>query len=284
MKKVKIVLVALILFSITLIQTSCTSNFNPRAELDSIEIIIKNGEADSIASHDEDVDFKYWIKDSKIIKLAIVGGNHECFIKDEYYFKEDGVVFANKTSELCLPNAADYKAFIIFDGSNILSEEYWLEDEKVSKSDIQKRLNELSYSIEENILKDPKTKKIKGLLTLKDFDERFNLKIKEEEEEEKILFFEQDWGPYENQKTSYKFTIKGTNVDILYNYADNPSPIEKAQLKDGKIVTEYGYSDTYVITSNRLCVPNVETEDGSDCFAFIRAKSTHNVEDVLKPQ
>ena len=68
MKKVKIVLVALILFSITLIQTSCTSNFNPRAELDSIEIIIKNGEADSIASHDEDVDFKYWIKDSKIIK------------------------------------------------------------------------------------------------------------------------------------------------------------------------------------------------------------------------
>ncbi len=285
MEKIKIVLVALIVFSITLIQTSCTSNFNPSEELEIIENNIKNGEADSIASHDEEVDFKYWIKDSKVIKLAIVGGNHECFIKDEYYFKEDGVVFANKTSELCLPNAADYKAFIIFDGSNILSEEYWLEDKKVSKSDIQKRLNELSYSIEENILKDLKTKKIKGLLTLKDFDERFNLKIKEEEEEEeKILFFEQHWGPYENQKTSYKFTIKGTNVEILYNYADNPSPIEKAQLKDGKIVTEYGYSDTYVITSNSLCVPNVETENGSDCFAFIRAKSTHNVEDALKPQ
>jgi hypothetical protein len=281
MEKVKIVLVAMIVFSITLIQTSCTSNFNPRAELASIEKIIKNGKADSISGHNEEVDFKYWTKEAKIIKLSIIGGNYECFTKDEYFFKEDGVVFANKTSELCLPNAANYKAFIIFDNTNVLSEEYWLEDKKVSKSHIQKRLDELGYSIEENILKDQKTKKNKGQLTLKDFDEIFNLKV---EEEEKILFFEQHWGPYENQKTSYKFTIKGTNVDILYNYANNPSPIEKAKLKDGKIITEYGYSNTYVITSNSLCVPNVETEDGSDCFAFIRAKSTHNVEDALKPQ
>lgn len=279
MEKVKIVLVALIMISIALIQTSCTSNFNPSDELEKIEKIIKNGETDSISGHNEEVNFKYWIKEAKIIKLSIIGGNFECFIKDEYFFNEDGVVFANKKSELCLPNAADYKALIIFDGANILTEEFWLEDKKVSKSDLLKRLNELGYSIEENILKDQKTKKIKGLLTLKDFDEIINLKI---EDEEKILFFEQKWGPYENQKTSYKFTIKGTNVDILYNYADNPSPIEKAQLKDRKIVTEYGYSDTYVITSNSLCVPNPETGE-SDCFAFIRAKSTHNVKDAMKP-
>jgi hypothetical protein len=295
------VLVFSIIFLITLIQTSCTSNFNPSDELNRIEKIIQNGEADSIADHDnEDRNFKYWIKEGKIIKLSIIDGGPECIFKEEYFFQEDGVVFANKRVELCYPAGTDYKALIIFDGAKILNEEYWLEDKKVSKSNIQNRLNELGYSIEENILKDEKTKKIKGLLNIKDFDERFNFKIpkKEDEksqitdvdadkvskigEEEKILFFEQQWGPNDNQKTSYKFTIKGTKVDILYNYADHPSPIEKAQLKDGKIITEYGYSDTYVINSNSLCVPNPETGE-SDCFPFIRSKSTHDIEETMNP-
>jgi sporulation protein YlmC with PRC-barrel domain len=78
-------------------------------------------------------------------------------------------------------------------------------------------------------------------------------------------------------------TFKGNKVDILYNYADNPLPIEKAELKDGKIITEYGYSDTYVITPNSLCVPNPETGE-SDCYAFIRSKSTHDIEETINPE
>lgn len=98
------VLVFSIIFLITLIQTSCTSNFNPSDELDKIENTIKNGEADSISDHDnENRNFKYWIKKGKIIKLSISEGNYECFTNEEYFFKDDGVVFANKTSELCLP-------------------------------------------------------------------------------------------------------------------------------------------------------------------------------------
>jgi hypothetical protein len=279
MKKAKIIFVTLIWICIALFQTACTPNFNPKVELDSIDKIINNGEADSIAGHNEEENFKYWIKDAKIIKLTIIGGNYECLVKDEYYFKEDGAVFANKKSELCLPNASDYKAFLVFDGTKILTEEFWIEDKKVSKSAIQKRLNELGYSMEENILIDQKTQKMKGLLTLKDFDERCNLK---NEAAEKIVFFEQHWGPYENQKTSYKFIIKGSDVDIHYTYSDNSSLIEKAQLIDGKIVTEYGYSDTYVINSNSLCVPNPETGE-SDCYPFIRSKSTHNIEDAMNP-
>lgn len=291
-----------ILFLLTMIQISCTSSFNPTDELNRIENMIINSEIDSISGHDnEDRNFKYWIKDGKIIKLFTSEGEYECFSNEEYFFKEDGNVFANKTSELCIPNAMDYKAFIIFDGANIVTEEYWLEDNKVSKSEMQQILYRLEYSIDENILKDKKTNKIKGLLNLKDFGERINFKNPEKGdsksqiadthtddvpkiiEEEKILFFEQKWGPYENQKTIYKLTFKGNRVDILYNYADNPLPIEKAELKDGKIITEYGYSDTYVITPNSLCVPNPETGE-SDCYAFIRSKSTHDIEETINPE
>jgi hypothetical protein len=94
-----------------------------------------------------------------------------------FFVLEDGNVFANQKSELCPPAQTNYKALICFDGTNIVTEEYWLGDNKVSKSDIQKKLNELGYSIEEDILKDNKTKKIKGILNLQDFAERYNLKF-----------------------------------------------------------------------------------------------------------
>lgn len=290
-----------ILFLITLTQTSCTFNFNPSDELNRIEKIINNGEADSVSGHDdEDRNYKYWIKDGKIIKLYTNAGNYECVFYEEYYFKEDGNVFANKTVEICPPNATDYKALITFNGTSIVTEEYWLSDSIVSKSDIQKTLNQSWNSIEENILKDHKTKKIKGILNLKDFAERFKFEIPEkgdtknkisdthadnaskQNQEEKTLFFEQQWGPYENQKTSYQFTFKGIKIEILYKYSDYTSPIVKAELKNGKIITEYGYSDKYVMNLNSLCVPNPETDE-SDCYAFIRSKSTDDIEAVLNP-
>jgi hypothetical protein len=103
----------------------------------------------------------------------------------------------------------------------------------------------------------------------------------EEIQEEKILFFEQQFGPYENQKSSYKFTFKGNKVDILYKYSDYTSPVEKAELKDGKII-KGGCSDCYVLNQNSLCVPNPETGQ-SDCYSFIRSKSTHDIEETMNP-
>jgi sporulation protein YlmC with PRC-barrel domain len=100
-------------------------------------------------------------------------------------------------------------------------------------------------------------------------------KLSKVTQEEKILFFEDQFG-------SYKFTFRGNKVDILYKYSDYTSPIEKAELKDGKIITE-GCSECYVLNQNSLCVPNPETGE-SDCYAFIRSKSTHDIEETINPE
>lgn len=205
-----------ILFLLILIQTSCTSKFNPSEELNRIEEIINNREADSISGHNEEGIFKYWIKDGKIIKLYIGEvyqySDFEGFSDEEYFFKEDGNVFANKKNELYYPEARHYKALIIFDGANIVTEEYWLGDtgklgsNKVSKSDIQERLGS-GYSIEENILKDQKSNKIKGLLNLKDFAERLNFKIPEKEDTKSQIT---------NTRTGNEY------VEYLKSYESNP--------------------------------------------------------------
>ena len=107
-------------------------------------------------------------------------------------------------------------------------------------------------------------------------------KLSEINQEEKTLFFEQQFGPYENQKTSYKLTFKGNKVDILYKYSDYTEPIEKAELKDGKIIMA-GCSDCYVLSQNELCIPNPETGQ-FDCYPFIRSKSTNDIEETINPE
>jgi sporulation protein YlmC with PRC-barrel domain len=271
-------------------------------EMRRIDAIINNEELDSISGHNsDDVNYKYWIKDGVIIKLFISEGNYECFNEEEYYFKENGNVFGIKRHVLCIPNAMDYKAVIGFNDSTIAYEEYWLGDSVVSKTLIQETLNQFGYSIEVEIVDDQETKKSKGLLNIKDFAKRLNFNIPSELEksesisatnpdissnpnqEIKILFFEEQWGPYDNQKTSYKFTFKGEDVEIQYTYADNILPLEKALLKDGKIVTEYGYSDVYSINQNSLCVPNPETGE-TECYSFVPSKSTHDIEETMNPE
>lgn len=72
--------------------------------------------------------FKYWLKDGKIIKLNIVDGDGENYITEEdYYLKDGNTVFAYQKKELNFPNAIDYKALIYFDNSKIIKEQYWID-------------------------------------------------------------------------------------------------------------------------------------------------------------
>lgn len=102
------------------------------------------------------------------------------------------------------------------------------------------------------------------------------------EQETKVLFFEQQFGPYENQRASYTLTFKGNKMDISYKYSIAEPIIEHGELKEGKIVTE-GCTDCYLLSEDRLCVPNPETGE-SDCYGFIRSKSTHSIQDVINPE
>lgn len=102
------------------------------------------------------------------------------------------------------------------------------------------------------------------------------------EQETKVLVFEQQFGPNENQKASYTLTFKGNKIEISYKYSDFDSSIEHGELNNGKIVTE-GCTDCYLLSEDRLCVPNPETGE-SDCYGFINSKSTHSIEDVINPE
>lgn len=180
MKKVSqtIFLAFSVLLLFSLVQTSCTTNFNPSIEMKGIETIISNGEVDSVAGHDEEgVNYKYYIKQNEIIKLTILVGGEEYACKNEYYFKGKGNVFAYKINKWSPADAIDYRATICFQDSSIVSEEYWLRDDKVSKPDMQKSLAKSGHSIEEEILIDYESKRIIGALNIKDFAQRFNFKI-----------------------------------------------------------------------------------------------------------
>lgn len=103
----------------------------------------------------------------------------------------------------------------------------------------------------------------------------------ETKQETKILVFEQQSGSNENQKTEYKLSFQGDSVEISYQYSNNAPIIEKAELKDGKVVTE-GCSDCYAISQGNLCIPNPETGE-SDCYQFNKSKSTHSIEETIYP-
>ena len=57
--------------------------------------------------------------------------------------------------------------------------------------------------------------------------------LSEVNQEEKTLFFELQYGSYENQKYSYKLTIKGIDANIQYSSGEFHQNT-KALLKEGK--------------------------------------------------
>lgn len=109
-----------------------------------------------------------------------------------------------------------------------------------------------------------------------------NSKLDENKIPEKlILFFEQQFGSDENQKSNYTLTFNGTRVEISYKFASENPYVEIGEFQNGKIITEE-CSDCYVLRENSLCIPNPNSDAGEDCYQFIRNKSTHNIDEALK--
>lgn len=121
--------------------------------------------------------------------------------------------------------------------------------------------------------------------------------LSEVNQEEKTLFFELQYGSNENQKYSYKITIRGIDANIQYSSGEFHQ-ITKALLKEGKlIVTEaegcppegdedcpaIGDSEYFVLDQNGFGVHNSEG-GGIIYIPFIQSKSTHSIEDILNPE
>ncbi|RKS98655.1 hypothetical protein [Flavobacterium sp. 123] len=146
------------------------TKFNGEEELSSINNCIVEKHADSVINNN----YKYWLKDGRIIKLNIFDGDGENYsIEEDYYFKDDNTVFAYQKKELNFPNAIDYKALIYFDGSKITKEDYWISDVKTTKKSVEDQLKRIGFSIQNEIILDTDTNKSKGLLTLLDLSKRY---------------------------------------------------------------------------------------------------------------
>ena len=86
------------------------AKFNGEEELLNINNYIVEKHADSISNNN----YKYWLKDGRIIKLNVVDGDGENYKIEEDYYLKDNTVFAYQKKELNFPNAIDYMALIYF--------------------------------------------------------------------------------------------------------------------------------------------------------------------------
>ncbi|MDI6049918.1 hypothetical protein QLS31_08750 [Flavobacterium sp. XS2P24] len=146
------------------------TKFNGEEELANINNYIVEKHADSVSNNN----YKYWLKDGRIIKLNVVEGDDENYnIEEDYYFKDNNTVFVYQKKELNFPNAIDYKALIYFDGSKTTKEDYWISDVKTTKKTIEDQLKKIGFSIQNEIILDMDTNKSKGLLTLLDLSNRY---------------------------------------------------------------------------------------------------------------
>lgn len=146
------------------------TKFNGEKELSNINNYILKKLGDSVSNNN----YKYWLKDGKIIKLNVVAGDGEDYITDEdYYFTDDNNVFAYQKKKMDYSNAIDYKALIYFNNSKVTKEDYWISDIKTIKDSVENKLKRVGQKIQNEIILDKETNKSKGLLTLLDLSKRY---------------------------------------------------------------------------------------------------------------
>jgi hypothetical protein len=153
------------------------TKFNGEEELLNINNYIVEKNADSISNNN----YKYWLKDGRIIKLNIVDGDGENYNIEEDYYLKNNTVFAYQKKELNFPNAIDYKALIYFDGSKTTKEDFWISDVKTTKKSVEDQLKRIGYTIQNEIILDTDTNKSKGLLTLLDLSKRYGFDFQTEQ-------------------------------------------------------------------------------------------------------
>jgi len=143
-------------------------DINPEKEFNTINSFINNKQVDSISENN----YTYWTKDNKIIKLNIFEGDGENLAINEDYYFYDNKVCAYIKKKMDIADGIDYKALVFFNNSEIVKEDYWIREEKTSKSTLENELKMFGSSIKNDILLDEVTKKPKGLLTLADLSKR----------------------------------------------------------------------------------------------------------------
>ena len=154
------------------------TKFNEEEEFLNINNYIVEKHTDSVSNNN----FKYWLKDGRIIKLNVVDGDGENYnIEEDYYFKDNNTVFAYQKKELNFPNAIDYMALIYFDGSKTTKEDFWISDVKTTKKSVEDQLKRIGYTIQNEIILDTDTNKSKGLLTLLDLSKRYGFDFQTEQ-------------------------------------------------------------------------------------------------------
>lgn len=177
---------ALLLFSIGV--QSCTnketpklqvSNFDGQKELTEIDNSIRNKTLDSITGDG----YKYWYKQGKVLKLHLEignGGYGTDFVGAEnYYLNENGNVFAYQKAENNLKDNKLYRALIFFNGENIVEENYWVDNVKKARKEMEAILKSHYHSIND-IINDYQTKNSKGLLTISNLSKEFSIEVSSE--------------------------------------------------------------------------------------------------------
>jgi hypothetical protein len=161
---------------------SQVNNFDGRKELSEIDEFINNGTIDSIGIGFSDN--AYWSKNGKVVKLHLqggYGGKFETF--ENYYFKQDGQVFAYFKEEVNY-QGFNYRMLLYFDGSDITDGHYWFDNKPMDRREMGISLSKVGYTLID-MSKDDITKKSKGLLTITDLAEQNGIEISSEKIYEK---------------------------------------------------------------------------------------------------
>ena len=119
--------------------------------------------------------YSFWYENGKLIKLNIEGGYGGNFsTKENYFFDENGKVFAYNKDEVNGISEFTYRLQIYFNGSNIVDETYWFNEVERNRKNMDVDLKKVGYSIDD-IINDKETKKPRGLLTISDLSKEYSI-------------------------------------------------------------------------------------------------------------
>jgi hypothetical protein len=160
---------------------SQASDFNGPKQLAEINSSISKKTADVT----EGDGYSFWYENGKLIKLYIEGGYGGNFsTKENYFFDENGKVFAYNKDEVNGISGFTYRLQIYFNGPDIVDESYWFNEVERNRKNMDVDLSKVGYSIND-IINDKETKKPRGLLTISDLSKEYSIDFSVEQTNKK---------------------------------------------------------------------------------------------------
>jgi hypothetical protein len=157
-----------------------TKDFDGPKELSTIDNSINNGTMDSITVGDN----AYWFKNGRVVKLYLLSGYGGRFeVNENYYFKEDGQVFAYQKEEIN-SQGFQYRVLFYFNGSNVTDGYYWFNKISMDKREMEINLKKIGYSLKD-MANVEETKRSKGQLTISELTKENGIEISSEKMNEK---------------------------------------------------------------------------------------------------